>query len=359
MSIRVRQLSLPCEAAVRAAMTVINNGDPKIALVVAADGRLAGTVTDGDIRRGFLRGLTLESPITEVMFRRPLTVRRHECSPYLSDVMRERDLRAIPVVDDAGRVIDVVLFSDYLAAAPLDNPVVVMAGGEGRRLRPLTEYIPKPMLLIGGRPILETVLGNFVHQGLTDITLSVNYRANVIKDHFGDGGRYGACIRYLEELEPLGTAGALRLLPERSVQPLIVVNGDVLTTLDYRQMLKFHTENGARITVGAQRYQQSVPFGVFQINDGRVLAVQEKPVYEHFINSGIYILDPGVLDLLPPSGAFDMPQLIDLVLGRNEPVGAFPIWEYWLDVGRMDDFQQAHRDFEQIFGGTAGGRIGI
>jgi len=347
---RAESLCLRSGATIREAVSVIDRDNSKIALVVDVSGRLIGTITDGDIRRGLLRGLSLESSADEVMFRDPFHVHARERGPHLFDMMRERDIRQIPLVDDDGRVVDLVLFGDFLLPDPTDTLVVVMAGGEGRRLRPLTDTIPKPMLRVGSRPILETILSNFIRQGLTNFVLAVNYQAHVIKDHFGDGRRHGGRIRYIEEAEPLGTAGPLRLLPERPTKPLIVINGDVLTTLDYRRLLGFHSETGARITIGAHRHERTVPFGVLDIDVDRVVAIHEKPVFTHFINSGIYVIDPAALDLLPASGPFDMPRLVDATLAGGYPVRAFPICEYWLDVGRMDDFQRACRDFDGVFG---------
>jgi len=350
ISERAQKLLLPATASIRQAVEVIEAYKSKIVLVTDMQRRLIGTVTDGDIRRGFLRGFNLESPIERVMNNQPMAVSRTEGRAHIFDIMRQHNLRQIPVLDETKRVIDVGLINDFLLPEPLDNLVVIMAGGEGKRLRPLTESVPKPMLPVGGRPILETVVNRFAQQGLVDLVLSVNYRADVIRRHFADGRAYNVRIRYLEEPEPLGTAGALRLLPERPKLPFLVVNGDVLTTLSYRDMLSFHRETKAFITLCVQHYPVDVPFGVVSLDGERVRALSEKPIFDYFISSGIYALDPEALDLLPANGRFDMPQIINIALERGAKISAFPIREYWVDVGRPEDLRRAHDEFATIFG---------
>lgn len=351
VSPRAERLFLPPDAPLRRAFEVIERNKAKIVLVVDADRRLLGTVTDGDIRRGLLGELSLDSAVEQVMNRVPHVATLGESPMHIYELMLLNNLRQIPLVDQARRVLDIGLLNDFLMPEPLDNVVLIMAGGEGKRLRPLTETIPKPMLSVGGRPILETIIDRFSQQGLRNLLLSVNYRADIIRKHFDDGHEYGVHIRYIQEERPLGTAGSLRLLPERPSQPFIVVNGDVLTTLNYRDLLAFHQETGSLITICTQQYQVSVPFGVLKLEGDDVLGLEEKPIYSHPISSGIYVLDPAALDLMPEGEDFvDMPQIVAAALAQNSRVAAFPIREYWTDVGRIEDLQRAHAEFQQVFG---------
>lgn len=350
MPTQLDRLFLPATAILKDAIGTIEAYPAKIVLIVDSEQRLIGTVTDGDIRRGLLRGLGLNASVSEVMNCHPTMVGPGEERSQIFEIMQRTELRHIPVVDQAGRVIALERLDDFLHPAPLDHQVVIMAGGEGRRLRPLTETIPKPMLPIGGRPILETIISNLARQGLYDLTISVNYRAEVITEHFGDGRKHGVRIRYLKEDRPLGTAGALSLLSQRPTQALLVTNGDVLTNLDYRNLLHYHRKSGASITLCVQQYTHTVPFGVVQIDQDRVTAMREKPVIEHFVSSGIYVLEPDVLDFIPSDGFFDMPTLIDRLLAENHHVSAFPIREYWVDVGRPEDLDRAHQEYRTVFG---------
>lgn len=351
MPIDPRSLFLPPDASLKQAISIIDAHPAKIALAVDAAERLLGTVTDGDIRRGLLRGLGLATAVEEVMNRKPTTLAPDADHSHILELFHRLELRHIPVVDQDGRVIGLELLDSFLYPEALNHPVVIMAGGEGRRLRPLTETIPKPMLPVGGRPILETIIGNLAVQGLRNLTLAVHYRAEAIYGHFGDGTAHGVRIRYLREPRPLGTAGALTLLPERPRQAFLVTNGDVLTNLDYRDLLRYHQRSRAKITICVQQYAHTVPFGVVTLDHDRVVALEEKPVIEHFVSSGIYVLEPEVLDLLTPDQVCDMPQLIDRVLVRQEAVGAFPIREYWMDVGRPEDLHRAHQEYGAVFGG--------
>lgn len=347
----IERLFLPPSADLKSAIATIETEVAKIVLVVDESKRLLGTVTDGDIRRGLLRGIDLTAAVSEVMNPHPTTVGVEEEHARVFEIMQRAELRQIPRVAPDGRIVALVRIDEYLHPDPLDHLAVIMAGGEGRRLRPLTDTIPKPMLPVGGRPILETIVDRLARQGLNRLLISVNYRADIIMRHFGDGRSRGVDIRYLRESRPLGTAGALGLLPERPTRPLLVTNGDVLTKLDYRDLLHYHARSKAAVTMCVQQYTYTVPFGVVSLDHDRIVSIQEKPTFEHFVNSGIYVLQPEVLDLLPRTGErCDMPDLLGRVLAEGGGVGAFPIREYWMDVGHPDDLDRAHREFDRIFG---------
>lgn len=317
----------------------------QIVLVAREDGLLLGTVTDGDLRRAIARGVAMDRPISQIMNPSPHMARAPLSADLALILMRRLDVRSLPVVDDAGRVLDVHFQRSCSGGESIGNAVVLMAGGEGRRLRPLTETLAKPMLPVDGRPILEHTLASFVRQGFHRFYFAVNYRADQIRAHFGDGADWGVAIRYLEERDgKLGTAGALGLLDERPHEPIIVMNGDLLTKVDFRALIDFHLSRGCQATVCVRNYEIEIPFGVLDLDGERVLRVTEKPVSRFFINAGIYVLDPSCLDLVPSHGAYDMPTLLQDVLAAGKTVDSFPIHEYWIDIGRQADLEQARRD---------------
>ncbi len=321
----------------------------QICLVVDGDGRLLGTITDGDIRRGILRGQRLEEAATAVMNARPMVATPATPPQDRLALIRARRLRHLPVVDDRGILIGIETEDELLAGEALPNWAVLMVGGLGERLRPLTAITPKPLLPVGGRPLLETILLQLAASGFRRVFLAVNYMAEKFEEAFGDGTRLGMDIRYLREDGKMGTAGALGHLPERPDAPLVVMNGDVLTAVNYRALLDFHTEHAATATMCVREYDIEVPYGVVEVENSRVRGLQEKPVLTHFINAGIYVLDPSVLERLKPGHPCDMPSLLERVMADGGPVVAFPIREYWLDIGRLDDFTKANGDYERVF----------
>lgn len=336
-------------APISAAMEVIERFPLKIALVVAPSRVLLGTVTDGDVRRALLRGETADSPVSRAMNRSPISLpldQRHRAS----QVMAAKKIMQVPLIDAEGRIVDISVQGVSLPAPKLGNTVVIMAGGEGKRLRPFTELTPKPMLRVGGKPMLEIIIDNFARAGFSDFVVSVNYRADTIKDYFGDGDGHGVGIRYLSEPEPRGTAGALRLLDPRPSETFIVVNGDVLTNLNFLNLIEFHRENDALLSLAVQRYRHTIPLGVVDVEGEFIRGIKEKPTLEFFVNAGIYALEPQAIEMIPPDIPFDMPSLVDLVLAADEPVAAFPIHEYWIDVGHAADFTRATMEYDAAFG---------
>lgn len=322
-------------------------GFHRILLVVDAERHLLGTVTDGDIRRALLRGESMDTPLDRVMNRRPYSVPLNTPRATSLAIMKELDIYQLPVLDN-GVVVDLLMLSDMVdIGAERPNWTVILAGGQGKRLRPLTETLPKPMLPVGGQPILETILQELAAHGLRRFYLSVNYKAEVIKDYFGDGARLGVKIRYLEEEEPLGTAGPLGLLPEPPAEPLLVMNGDVLTKVDFGQMLAFHQSRAAAATVGVRLFEMEVPYGVLEFAGEKVSAIVEKPVQQFKVSAGIYVLDPSAVPTRPVP--LDMPDLLRGVIGQGGTVTGFPIHEYWIDVGRPPELTQATADFSTLF----------
>ena len=328
---------------------VIGDGSLQVALV-CRDGNLVGTATDGDIRRAILASIPLDSPISAVMNRSPITAPAGISNAAALTLMRRHSIHQLPIVDAEGKVTEVKLIND-LAVVPAsdDHWVILMAGGLGSRLKPLTNEMPKPLLRIGDKPILETVLAGFIKAGFGKFFISINYKAEMIREYFGDGSAWGVEISYLEERERLGTAGALSLLPQRPTQPFFVMNGDLLTTVNFEQMLKYHHEHQAFSTVCVHEHSITVPFGVVDFDDHRLIGIREKPTQKFFVNAGVYLLDPGVLDHLEVNEVVDMPTLIERTIANGKPSVGFPVREYWIDVGRLDDLQRASDEFNRFF----------
>lgn len=330
-----------------AAAACIDASGGEIALVIDAAGRLLGTITDGDIRRAILRGLALDIPASQVMNAKPLWAAQSTPTPQIIARMHDAGISQMPILDEQGIVLD-ILFAKALPATVQANshPVVIMAGGLGTRLRPVTESTPKPMVEVGGKPVLETIIRQLRMQGFCSITLCVNHLAEIIIDHFQDGSRFGVEISYVQERQRMGTAGALSLLPQSDL-PVIVMNGDILTSVNFNKLLSFHYEYEAHATMGLNRLQYRLPYGVVELENWNITSFVEKPVYDFFINAGIYVIGPAALALVPPEQYFDMPALFDLV--PQERRAAFPIHEYWLDIGQHEDLARATAEFKSNF----------
>lgn len=334
------------------AVRAIEASRRRIAIVIADDGRLLGTLTDGDVRRCLLAGGTLDTPVSEAMNRKPQTAPADSSDTYLLDIMRHWNIVAVPLVDDAGRFLKLVHLSDLSPAEKSRGAsdfafAVIMAGGEGRRLRPITENIPKPMVDIGGVPLLERQIERLAQAGLKRVYLSVNYLSHIIEDYFGNGEKFGLEIRYLKEYEKMGTGGALSLLPERPQGPIVVMNGDILTTSDFSSLNAFHNSHGADVTVAAVDYRVEIPFGVIQNDGPYVRGLAEKPSQRFLCNAGIYAVSPASLDLVPARAPFNMTDLIELCLSQNRRVAVFPVHEYWSDIGTPADLDKARSLFSE------------
>jgi dTDP-glucose pyrophosphorylase len=326
---------------IRDALTALDDGAAGIALVVDGDGRLVGVATDGDIRRALLRGHTLETPLESVTNRRFLSVPADRGRADALDLMRAQSIDAVPVVDATGRPVALHLLHAFLTPAERPNWAVLMAGGEGTRLRPLTESRPKPMLEVAGRPILERIVLHLIGFGIRRFYLSVNYLAEVIEAHFGDGDALGVEILYLREERPLGTGGALGLLPEPPMTTTLVLNGDLVTSVDIDRLLGFHESGRFAATVGTRQYVHTVPFGCIEREGDRVVAMEEKPAIAREVNTGIYALEPAVVGLVEPGTRVMMPDLIGRLLARGDQVGAFEVEDDWTDVGEREQLVAA------------------
>lgn len=328
-------------------MRLIDETSMQFAVVVDDNNRLLGTVTDGDIRRGILRGEGLEVPITSVMNVKPTTAKYGATLAKYKQLMKSKKLKQLPIVNDQNQVVD-VLFLDELQLSQNKNQVVLMLGGLGTRLRPLTNDIPKPMLKVGNKPIVETIVEGFKQYGYTNFVFSVNYKKEVIQNYFQTGEAFGVQIDYVEEEKRMGTAGALSLIENRPTDSFFVMNGDLLTQVNFDQLMQFHVEQGAVATMCVREYEYQVPYGVIETNGTDLIAIKEKPVHRSFVNAGIYVLSPEVFDYIPQDTFYDMPTLFEKLIADGKKTSVFPIHEYWLDIGQVDDFQRANEQYKEL-----------
>jgi len=328
------------------AISIMDRAGLGILLLCREDRQLTGILTDGDIRRAILRGDSLKKPCEAIATRDPICASGAVDTVdalYLMDHSRDYFVNQLPVVDEAGRVTNLILRRDLVKLELLPLSAVIMAGGAGSRLRPLTEDTPKPMLPVGNRPLMEIIIDQLRTSGIRRVNITTHYRAEKISEYFGDGHEHGVELNYVNEDTPLGTAGGLRLLGELS-EPLLVINGDVLTRVDFRAMLSFHRRHDAALTVGVRSVTVQVPYGVVQCEGSFVRAVSEKPDVDYLVNAGVYLLEPDVYAYIPAGERFDMTDLINRLLAEGRAVVSYPIMEYWRDIGQVKDYEQVQRD---------------
>ncbi|GIO12295.1 alcohol dehydrogenase [Cohnella xylanilytica] len=344
---KVETILVSPDSTILEALEIIDRGSVQIALVVNEERRLLGTVTDGDVRRGILRGVKLEASVSSVMNVEPRTGKLDMDRDMILSVMQYLNLKQFPILDEKGRVVRIELMDDLIQKNGRDNWVVLMAGGLGKRLGELTRDCPKPLLKVGSKPILEVILESFISNGFHRFYISLNYKSEMIRDYFGDGSKWGVTIRYIHEDKQLGTAGALSLIPEIPSQPIVVMNGDLLTKVNFRQLVDFHLDTQAAATMCVREYEFQVPYGVVQIENDRLRGIEEKPLQQFFISGGIYVLGPKILKMIPVDTYYDMPTLFQEILRNGEKTSVFPIREYWIDIGRMEDFERANIEVYQ------------
>lgn len=337
------------ETTMREALAVIDSAGCQIALVVDGERRLLGLLSDGDARRALLRGMVLTDLVAGAMHTSPTCARMGDDRYSILTTMRRLGIQQLPVVDANNVVVGLEVVNDFLALPTREQWVVVMAGGLGTRLESLTRDTPKPMLKVGSRPLLETVLRAYAEQGFRKFFLAVNYKADQIEAHFGDGSQFGLQVRYLREEQPLGTAGALSLISETVSQPWVVTNADLLTKENFGAMVDRHVLSGADATMAVRDYEMQVPFGVVRERDGSIESIDEKPIARYVISAGMYVLSEHVLKLVPRGQHFDMPALFDLMVRNGMRTRCHHIDGYWLDIGRIPDYERAKLDFAELF----------
>ena len=345
----IKNIKLKQNATIKEALGIIDSGAMQIALVVDDNDKLLGTLTDGDIRRGILRGLDLDSSIETIVFKEPAIAKISSTKEEILKIALSKKLHQIPIVDDNGIVLDLKEIEELVEPKIKTNRVILMVGGLGTRLRPLTQNTPKPMLKVGNKPILQTIVEKFAEYGFVNITMCVNFNASIIRDYFGDGKEFGVNIDYVLEQKRMGTAGALSLLKERPSEPFFVMNGDLLTNVNFEHIFNYHTLHKATATMCVREYDYEVPYGVVKMNDNKITAIAEKPVQKFFVSAGIYMLSPEILDLIPKNEFYDMPALFEKLIKLSKNVISFPIREYWLDIGRMEEYQRANEEYKEVF----------
>jgi len=345
----IEKIKIVAMSTIEKALSVIDSGAVKIALVIDTDNKLLGTLSDGDIRRGLLRKKTLNETIEDIYFKNPITANKGASKEDLLHLCLVNGIAQVPIVDEDRKAIDLFIMGEELQKKQHENHVVLMAGGLGTRLRPLTENTPKPMLEVGGKPILETIVKGFVDSGFTNITMCLGYKSTVIQDYFQDGSGFGANIDYIVEEKRMGTAGALTLLEKRFNKPFFIMNGDLLINIDFEKMLDFHVEHNSKATMCVREYDIEVPYGVINMVNENIISIEEKPIQSFFVNSGIYVLDPDCIDLIPDNEFYDMPALFEELISAKEKIVSFPLKEYWLDIGRIADYETANIEYRNIF----------
>ena len=344
----INQFCLKESATVRECMGVIDKNKQGIALIVNTQGRLIGTVTDGDIRRFILAGHSIDKSVASVMWTKPLTAPLGTSEKELKELMNKHLVSNIPILDSNGCPFKIINLRDIVSEEVVCQYAVIMAGGKGKRLKPITKNIPKPMIKVGNKPILENIINYLKESAIVNIYISLNYKADIIENYFKDGSEYGVNITYLKEDKELGTAGALTLLPEIPSSPLLVINGDVITKTNFLRLIEFHKQHRCVMTVAATQYKLNIPFGVLNTSGHYLLGIEEKPEQRFLCNAGIYMLNPEALPLIPGDTEFDMTDLIIELVRKGLPVTTFPIHESWVDIGHTDDLRKAQNDLEEF-----------
>ena len=332
------------------AIACLESNGAQITLIVDEAGKLLGTITDGDVRRGLLKGIDLNEPVTCIMNPKPLTIAPDSTKEQSLILMKANEVKHITCVDKQNTVQALYVIDDILLSSPKrSNKVVIIAGGLSQRLRPITESCPKPMLEIGGQPLLETIILQLKEAGFEQIIITVNYLAHMIQDYFQDGAKWGLDIQYIKEKNKLGTAGALSLIEQKIEEPFLVMNGDLLTRIDYEALLDFHITHHATATMEVRSYEMEIPYGVVRIEDQKVTQFDEKPIKKFFVNAGLYVFSPAILQKIPKGIYLDMPALLTTCIENHLNVVPFPVREYWRDIGHHQDFEKAHQDFDKFF----------
>ena len=345
----IQNIKLNINSTIKEALQIIDNGALQIALVVDENDTLLGTLTDGDIRRGLLKGLDLNSYIKTIVFKAPTIAKISDTKEEVLKLALSKKLHQIPIVDDNGKILGIQEIEELIKPKDKTNKVILMVGGLGTRLRPLTENTPKPMLTVGNKPILQTIVEKFAEYGYTNIVMCVNYKSHVIQDYFGDGNKFGVNIEYILEEQRMGTAGALSLLKEKPTEPFFVMNGDLLTNVNFEHLHNFHSNNDSMGTMCVREYDFQVPYGVVNIEGSRIKSIEEKPTHNFFVSAGIYMLDPEVLKYIPENEFYDMPTLFEKLISENKNVISFPLREYWLDIGRIEEYKKANQEYDEVF----------
>ena len=346
MILNFKNTILPSDSSITDAIKSLNKSGLNIILVLDKNKKYIGTITDGDIRRGFLKGLNLNSSIKSIFFKKPLTVKKNVNRKKILEISLLKKIFQIPVIDNNNKVIGIYVLDELIKSKNKSNLVIIMAGGRGVRLRPLTKNTPKPMLKVGNKPILQNILEKFRDNDYKSFIISVNYKSKIIKDYFGDGAKFGVNIQYIEEKVRLGTAGALSLIKKKISEPFFVINGDLMISLDFEKMMSFHYEHNSMATMCIKEYNFNSSYGEVKLKNENIISIDEKPKHKYYINGGIYILDPKCLSFVPKK-FYDMPSLFKKIISKKYKTISFPLKENWLDIGKIEDYKLALTQFKK------------
>ena len=346
---KIDEIKINQNASIKQALKVIDKGAIKVAVVLSDDGLLLGMLSDGDIRRALLKGMSLDDSIAGIINKHPVVANINDTKERILELANEKKLHQIPIISN-GKLIGIQDIREFLAPKNKPNKVILMVGGLGTRLRPLTNDVPKPMLDVGNKPILHTIVENFAKYGYTDIIMGVNYKSEIIKEYFGNGDKFGVKIEYVLESQRMGTAGALSLLQKRPKDDFFVMNGDLLTNVNFEYLHEYHKDSNALASICIRKYEMQVPYGVVNVRANKVTSIEEKPTQSFFVSAGIYMFSPIVLDFIPKGVFYDMPTLLGELLKQGFAVYPFFIREYWLDIGKMDEYRRANDEYEGVFG---------
>ncbi|APC40770.1 nucleotidyltransferase family protein [Clostridium estertheticum] len=349
MKFPIENYCIGTSSTIKEAMKVIDKNLTGGALVVNENNELVGTITDGDIRRAMLKGLSINNSIEGTYFKNFKFVTEEHSKKKAKEYMLSNKIRQVPVIDKDKKLIDLYFLDDILSYDKKDNYVFILAGGLGTRLRPLTETVPKPMLLVGDKPILELIIEQFKEYGFNNFIISLNYKGEIIEEYFEDGKKFGVNIEYIRETKKLGTAGSIALVKEKFIKPFIVINGDILTGIDFEKFLNHHIKNNFNITVGVRDYEVNVPYGVLVTDNMIIESLEEKPTYKFNINGGVYVVNPEVIKYIRKDEVYNMTDLIEDAMNNECKTGIYEITEYWKDIGQIDDYKKANTDIHKFF----------
>jgi len=330
-------------------LKIIDKSSKQVALVVDCNKKLLGIVSDGDIRRAILNNISLSESIKDIYSKTPAVANINDSREEIINICSSKKIHQIPIINNDGDLIGLETIDELISKNKKSNLVILMVGGLGSRLRPLTDEIPKPMLNVGDKPILQTIVEKFSLYGFTDIIMCVNYKSSVIQDYFEDGSKFGINIEYILEEKRMGTAGALSLLTRNPREPFFVMNGDLLTNVNFEHLLNYHLKENTLATMCVREYDFQVPYGVVNIDKSKITSIEEKPIQKFFVNAGIYILSPDVIDYIPKDEFFDMPTLFEKLINSDKELASFPIREYWLDIGQIEEYEKANSEYSEIF----------
>ncbi|GAA7257566.1 nucleotidyltransferase family protein [Helicobacter pylori] len=344
----IQKITVSVNNTIAQALQIFGSHDGlRLLIVKDEDQNFIGIITDPDIRRGLIRGLKLEDNISSIINRSPITADINTSREELLHLASQHNIHEIPLKNSKGEIIEIISIASLIKPTLYSNPIVIMAGGLGTRLKPLTDTLPKPMLKVGSKPILQIILERFHQQGFRNIFLCVNYKSHIIEEYFGNGLKYGLNITYIKEEKRMGTAGALSLIPNLN-EDFIVMNGDILTDLNFVKMLKFHRSKNSHATMGVREYTTQIPYGVVNTYRNKITSIKEKPSFGFKVSAGIYTFSPKILSLIPQDKFFDMPALFEASLAKKDyNTLSYLIEDYWIDIGRKEEYDRANSEIEE------------